>query len=54
MAQLKMKVKIKYYIQEDVNAIRFNVIEIIVNVIKLEQAVAICVDATIVLIRLLY
>ena len=41
-----MRVRTKSYIQEVVSAIKFSVTEIIVNVIKLVLAVAICVDAT--------
>lgn len=48
MTQFKMKEKIKYYIQEDVNVIRFNVTEIIVNALKLELVAVICADAIIV------
>ena len=44
----------KSYIQEVVSAIKFSVTEIIVNVIKLVLAVAICVDATTVWTRPLF
>lgn len=46
-----MKVRIKYYILEVVNVIKFNVIKIIVNVIKQVLAAVISVDVIIVLTR---
>ena len=49
-----MKVRIKYYILEVVNVIKFNVIKIIVNVIKQVLAAVISVDVIIVLTRTWY